>query len=333
MLKTAAGKVAYKKPWWKSNAAIAVHVVAVYVGVSLYMNSLVKKEQAKRDLEYAKADGVVQSDDEKPLALAEPKSVTNVDVQPTIWSNAAKFDQLANIYDCEINWEERWMGLSLMRRHLVRQARGDVVEVSSGTGRNISYYPEASTGKLNSLTFVDASREMLEVSIKKMDADARRFRVDRDRPDSEIPNRFLHMDAADLAHEVADDTYDTVVETFGLCSVGPTFGPDCKHEANSDPAHPVTILNELARICRPDGKVLLLEHGKSHYKWLNEMMDRKAKSHFLRWGCWPNRDIEALVRQSDLEIEYISRWHFGTTFYIVARPKSIAKSDHAGSLQ
>lgn len=84
---------------------------------------------------------------------------------------------------------------------------------------------------------------------------------------------------------------------------------------------PVTALREMERVCRENGKILLLEHGKSHYDWLNNILDKNLHKHVERWGCIWNRDIEKLVKEAGLEIESISRFHFGTTYAITARPK------------
>ena len=56
-----------------------------------------------------------------------------------------------------------------------------------------------------------------------------------------------------------------------------------------------------------------------------------AGEHFRKWGCWWNRDIERIVRQAGLEVESLSRWHFGTTTLCVARPPAAAGSDVAGA--
>lgn len=55
-----------------------------------------------------------------------------------------------------------------------------------------------------------------------------------------------------------------------------------------------------------------------------------ADGHFKRWGCWWNREIEQAVRQAGLEIESMSRWHFGTTYYLIARPPAAAAAAAAG---
>ncbi|PSC68852.1 serine protease [Micractinium conductrix] len=99
-------------------------------------------------------------------------------------------------------------------------------------------------------------------------------------------------------------SFDVVVDTFGLCS-------------QSDP---VTALKEMARLCKPGGRILLLQHGKGSWDFVNGILDRGAGEHHKRWGCWWNRDIERIVRQAGLRVETSSRWHFGTTYLIVARP-------------
>lgn len=101
-----------------------------------------------------------------------------------------------------------------------------------------------------------------------------------------------------------DQSFDTVIDTFGLCSM-----VDAQR-----------ALEEMQRVCRKDGKILLLEHGQSHYMWLSSLLDKFAGVHAKAWGCQWNRDILALVENAGLEIEDIKRFHFGTTYYIVARP-------------
>lgn len=57
-----------------------------------------------------------------------------------------------------------------------------------------------------------------------------------------------------------------------------------------------------------------------------------AGEHFRKWGCWWNRDIERIVRQAGLEVESLSRWHFGTTYLCVARPpQHAARGNAAGA--
>ena len=93
-----------------------------------------------------------------------------------------------------------------------------------------------------------------------------------------------------------DASFDTVVQTFGLCS-------------ESDPA---VALREICRVCKPDGRVLLLEHGRSGYfSWLNSILDDAAPAHAAKWGCWWNKDIESLLAAAGLRMESYHTWHFG----------------------
>jgi len=79
----------------------------------------------------------------------------------------------------------------------------------------------------------------------------------------------------------ATSTFDTVVDAFGLCS----------HE------DPVQVLREISRVCKPDGRILLLEHGRAHYDFLNARLDSSAEAHHQKWGCYWNRDINAIINQ------------------------------------
>lgn len=72
----------------------------------------------------------------------------------------------------------------------------------------------------------------------------------------------------------------------------------------------------MARALKPGGKILLLEHGVSSWKWLNNILDSHAAAHYKKWGCQWNRDILQIVHDAGLQIESESRWHFGTTYML-----------------
>ncbi|KAI1208179.1 uncharacterized protein F4807DRAFT_431878 [Annulohypoxylon truncatum] len=78
--------------------------------------------------------------------------------------------------------------------------------------------------------------------------------------------------------------YDTILQTFGLCSV----------------RDPVLLLSTMAHSLVPDtGRIVLLEHGRSWWELVNGLLDRSARGHFERFGCWWNRDIEVVVRTAE----------------------------------
>ncbi|KAG5982903.1 hypothetical protein E4U55_001171 [Claviceps digitariae] len=77
--------------------------------------------------------------------------------------------------------------------------------------------------------------------------------------------------------------YDTIIQTFGLCSV----------------SDPVAVLCNLASAIKPHtGRILLLEHGMGWSGLINGLLDKYAPQHFAKYGCWWNRDIEALVEEA-----------------------------------
>ncbi|KPI87943.1 hypothetical protein ABL78_2982 [Leptomonas seymouri] len=109
-----------------------------------------------------------------------------------------------------------------------------------------------------------------------------------------------------------DNSFDTVVDMFGLCSFD----------------DPVRALRELSRVCKPGGKLLLIEHGKGHSIRVNNHLDKWAPRHAKNWGCWWNRDIRRVIRLSGLSVEKWEGRHFGTSHYIIAKPfKSMEEWD------
>lgn len=231
-----------------------------------------------------------------------------------------RYNTTAPTFDAEVELSEKAMRMGTKRSELVRMARGDVLEVSCGTGRNLEYYElgqrrgvdeqgRAALRGCRSLTFVDLSPQMVAITREKFEALRPEFkRV-----------AFRAQDTGAVSVEVAlpdgrtekRQYYDTIVQTMGLCSM-----PD-----------PVGALRHLGSITEPRrGRILLLEHGRSHYAWLNRILDNLAPVHADRHGCWWNRDIGAIVRESGLEVVEEKRWHFGTTWRYVLRPKQPEQS-------
>ena len=182
----------------------------------------------------------------------------------------------------EIQTDEILMGITLLRRWLISNAQGQVLEIAGGTGRNLSYYPSGCE-----LFVTDVSKEMVAVAETK----AQKKGVDA---------RFLVMDVSKL--DFPDNTFDTVVDTFGLCSF--------EDEGRA--------LAEMKRVCKPGGKILLLEYGRSYYKWLNDILDDNAGRHASQWGCVWNKDILQLVVDAGLTLQSNRRFHFGTSYFMVA---------------
>lgn len=87
-------------------------------------------------------------------------------------------------------------------------------------------------------------------------------------------------------------------------------------------AEPVRLLRHLTSLVNPDhGRILLLEHGKSYYDWLNTWLDSSAAEHADKFGCWWNKDIGQIINESGLEVVKLKRYHFGTTWWIELKLK------------
>lgn len=64
--------------------------------------------------------------------------------------------------------------------------------------------------------------------------------------------------------------------------------------SNYNPSYPV---QEMAAVCKPDGQLLLLEHGRASSKWVNSKLDGEAEKHLAKFGCYWNRPILDIVAE------------------------------------
>jgi len=196
---------------------------------------------------------------------------------------AKKYDRFAHWYD----WVEGipdLLGVRKLRRQIIARASGKVLEVAVGTGKNLPYYPSG-----NGITAIDVSRAMMDVARK------RAARLPRD-------VSFLLADAEALPF--SDKTFDTLVSSLTTC----TF------------PNPVIALHEMARVCKPTGRILLLEHGRSDREWFGRWQDRRSDRHAKPLGCHWNREPLKLVREADLKVVAARHTFFGIFHEIEARP-------------
>jgi methyltransferase OMS1 len=198
-------------------------------------------------------------------------------------------------YDREIEWEEFLLGIGSLRKRLCQSAKGKVLEVASGTGRNFEYFIPR---EMKSLTLSEKSRTMLEKALIKF----RSLKIREGFNSASCKVEFKLAESQKLPFP--DKEFDSLVQTFGLCSM---------HD-------PVQSLREMKRVVKNDGVILLLEHGRSYYNWLNLVLDKTANSHSERWGCFYNRDIIKICEQAELKVESVERFHLGTSYIIKCRP-------------
>lgn len=207
---------------------------------------------------------------------------------------ADRYQKTAKHFDADVSSTENIWGINRLRRRLAEQASGHVLEVSVGTGRNALYYD---LEKVKSLAFVDQSGAMVEIARKKWNTL---------HPDYEHCSFHTQSATDPLPTSAVPETgFTTIVQTMGICST----------------PRPAATLAHLARLAdQKDGKILLLEHGRSYYDWMNWILDRSAARHADRHGCWYNRDVGRVLEESGLEIEKVERSQLGTLWYVEARP-------------
>jgi SAM-dependent methyltransferase len=175
---------------------------------------------------------------------------------------------LALFYDRVLQASED-AGLREDRRALLAHARGDVLEIGAGTGLNLGLYPRTGVDRI---VLSEPDRHM-----------ARRLRGRL----AGAPAPVEVVGACGEELPFAEASFDTVVGTLVLCSV----------------ADPALVLVEVARVLRPGGRFLFLEHVRAHDAGLARWQDRLTPLWKVVAGnCHPNRSTLATLRASPLVV-------------------------------
>ncbi len=165
-----------------------------------------------------------------------------------------------------------------------------ILEVGVGTGKNFPYYHADAE-----ITAVDFSEKMLEHAQNR--ASKQRMKV-----------RLQQMDVQNIEFE--DNTFDTVVASFVFCSV-----PD-----------PVRGLMEIERVCKPGGKVVLLEHVLSANRILGWLMNLANPLVVRMMGANINRRTVDNVSKSSLVVEHVADLGAGIFKLIEARTTTLSSA-------
>jgi ubiquinone/menaquinone biosynthesis C-methylase UbiE len=188
-------------------------------------------------------------------------------------------------------------GMRETRRETLAEARGRTVDIGAGTGLNVELYPEGVT----ELVLAEPDEHML----KRLRAKVTTWGRDVD---------VVQAPADHLPFE--DDSFDTAVFTLVLCTV-----PD-----------PAAALKEAARVLKPGGKLLFVEHVRSPEPGLARWQDRLERPwRLLGDGCHCNRDTVATIEASPFEIERVERGELPKAPPLVrplVRGSASASADH-----
>jgi phosphatidylethanolamine/phosphatidyl-N-methylethanolamine N-methyltransferase len=180
------------------------------------------------------------------------------------------YDKLAKVYDFTFGPTLHPGRLQAIERMDI-QSGERVLEVGVGTGINLSLYP-----KNCSVVGIDFSGPMLEIA---------RERAAR----KDVRNvRLLQMDAADL--KFADDSFDIVYAPY-LISVVPD---------------PVKVAHEMRRVCRPGGRIIVLNHFQSPNAILSRI-ERLISPFTIHIGFKADLDLPAFLAQAELRPQSIEK--------------------------
>lgn len=166
--------------------------------------------------------------------------------------------------------------LAEQREWVLKQVRGQVLEVGFGSGLNLPYYPR----EVRTLSAVEPHTGMRNRAMKRIAKSGRTVSV--------------IARGIDKKQFLADGSFDTIVSTWTMCTI----------------ADPAAALKEIYRLLKPGGRFLFVEHGlapdREVVKW-----QRRFNGITRKWGggCHLDRDIEAILRGSKLEIEKLEKFY------------------------
>ncbi len=156
------------------------------------------------------------------------------------------------------------------RSTTVEPAQGVVLEIGFGSGYNLPFYKN-----IKKLYALDPSHELYSYAKDRIDT-------------CSFPVEYLSFSAENIPLE--DNTVDTVVSTWSLCSI-----PDL-----------TKALSEIKRVLKPEGRFLFIEHGL-HTNKINSLGQKMASpvSKFFCGNCHLDRPIDKFIENSGLKIEKI----------------------------
>lgn len=184
-----------------------------------------------------------------------------VTAPPTKPPSAVWLQVFARLYD-PLLWLGEAVGMRRRRRELLADARGRVVEIGAGTGLNLAHYPDDVT----ELILTEPEPGMRRKLARRLQRHGRTARI------LAVPAHRLPL---------ADASADTVVSTLVLCTVDDPHG----------------TLREIARVLRPGGQLLFIEHVRAGSSFLAKCQDalREPWRHFAG-GCVCNRSTVETMR-------------------------------------
>ena len=197
-----------------------------------------------------------------------------IDIRQTALTRA-RYDRLAPVYDLMEALIEQF-SFHRWRELLWSRVRGErILEVGVGTGKNMPFYPSQAQ-----VTAIDLSEKMLVQARKRAQ-----------QLDLEVDLRPMDVQRLDFP----DDSFDVAITTFVFCSV----------------PNPVLGLKELARVVKPGGQIILLEHVRARHPILGKIMDWLNPLVVRTMGANINRRTVENVRKAGLPLREVEDLSLG----------------------
>lgn len=169
--------------------------------------------------------------------------------------------------------------LAEQREWVMKQVRGQVLEIGFGSGLNLPYYPR----EVKTLSAIEPHTAMRDRAMKRIEKSGRTV--------------SLIARGIDKKQFFPDGYFDTIVSTWTMCTIG-------------DPA---AALKEIYRLLKRGGRFVFVEHGLAPdaevVKW-----QKRFNGLTQKWGggCHLDRDVEALLRTSKLEVDKLEKFYLAS---------------------
>lgn len=188
-----------------------------------------------------------------------------------------RYNRYSFIYDC-IECPCEFLSFRKYRKNILSPIEGKVLEVGVGTGKNLDFY---NYDKVD-YTGIDFSPKMLAKAKKKHITKA----------------KLIEMDAQKITFK--ENTFDYIITTFVLCSI-----PD-----------PIKALQEMKRVLKKDGKILMLEHVRSANPFFAFLQDIHNPLTKFLFGFNINRNTKENIHKSGLILEKDTSLAFGDVLHL-----------------
>ena len=157
-----------------------------------------------------------------------------------------------------------------MRRQIVPQSRGVVLEVGAGSGVNFEFYDP---GLVSRVVALEPSAGMRRKALKTGAARSR------------VPIQWCELPGEEIA--LPDASVDTALLTFSLCTIS-------DHQS---------ALRQIRRVLKPDGQLLFCEHGRCPVESVGRLQDRLTPLwRTVAGGCHLNRPIFEYLTEAGFDV-------------------------------